>query len=127
MFQDKVYNLYDDQLKNWELFNKNIAQLDQIKFNEFNFGNYIIKSQYNPSRVHSSNAKLDKKSISNRKCFLCKENRPSEQKGLEISDNFTILVNPFPILRYHFTIPINKHCDQEILPHINEMIDYTGI
>lgn len=62
-------------------------------------------AQFNPARMVSTGASIDKASISKRPCFLCKENRPQEQQIKRFDDNFDILVNPYPILPVHFTLP----------------------
>lgn len=47
-------------------------------------------------------------------CFLCEKNRPKEQIILPFGNDFDILVNPFPILPVHFTIPSRHHQLQAI-------------
>lgn len=123
----QVKELYDSQLNVWPDFRKRVEQLKEIELRTFDFGKYQIKTQFNPARAVSSNAKLDKASIANRKCFLCKENRPAVQKGVAINDRFTLLVNPFPIMEEHFTIPLNQHSDQEIKPYIEDLLDFSHI
>ena len=71
-------------------------------------------AQYNPARMVSTGAKIDKASLAKRPCFLCAKNRPSVQIGLPFHHDFDILVNPFPILPVHFTIPACKHQAQSI-------------
>ncbi len=117
--------LYKEQLTEWNDFRERVLQLDHTELKKFNFGNFTIFTQFNPSREVSSNAKLDAKSIANRKCFLCEENRPPEQRGLPINNNFTVFVNPFPILKGHLTIINNRHQTQAILPVISEFISFT--
>ena len=117
--------LYNEQLTEWNDFRERVLQLDQIELKKFNFGNHTIFTQFNPAREVSSNAKLDAKSIANRKCFLCEENRPTVQRGVAISKDFTVCVNPFPILKGHLTIISNKHQPQAILPVIADFISFT--
>lgn len=57
----------------------------------------------------SSGAKIDKATIAKRPCFLCGGNRPAVQMIRHFNENFDILVNPFPILPVHFTIPACQH------------------
>jgi len=70
--------------------------------------------QYNPARIVSTGASIDKKSISERPCFLCDNNRPKEQHKLMTEKHYQILVNPYPILPQHFTIPMRRHRPQSI-------------
>ena len=60
----------------------------------------------------STGAKIDKEAIAERKCFLCGENRPKEQNVMDAMGTFEVLVNPFPILQYHFTLPLKEHTPQ---------------
>ena len=93
---NQVKSLFDEQVANWELARRNFAGLETVQTKTFNFGDFDIKVQFNPARIVSSGAKVDAKTIAERKCFLCSENLPAEQKGIE-TGNYTILVNPFPI------------------------------
>ncbi|MBR6141531.1 MAG: DUF4922 domain-containing protein [Bacteroidaceae bacterium] len=70
--------------------------------------------QWNPARIVSTGAAIDKKSISQRPCFLCDQNRPKEQHKLMTEKHYQILVNPYPILPQHFTIPMRRHTPQSI-------------
>lgn len=117
--------LLQEQLEEWDDFRTRVEQLNTIQTRPISMGQYQIIAQFNPARAVSSGAKLDKESIAARKCFLCSENRPGVQKGINLNERFTLLVNPFPILKKHFTIPLNKHSDQEILPYISDFIDFT--
>ena len=73
-----------------------------------------MKVQWNPARIVSTGAKIDKKTLGDRPCFLCDKNRPKEQISKQIDERFLLLVNPFPILPIHFTIPARKHQPQSI-------------
>lgn len=116
--------LYSEQLAEWDEFKQRVEQLDKVQLRSFKINEYTIYAQYNPARAVSSGAKLDPKSIAERKCFLCEGNRPSIQKGIELNNGFTLLVNPFPILKGHMTIPHKEHKQQEILPVIADFISF---
>ncbi len=113
-YQDKVKILYKDQLKDWSLFADNRKGLNNAKLRTFSFDGFDIDIQYNPKRITSSAAKVDAKTILERKCFLCKANRPDVQTEVMWGDNYEILVNPFPIFKEHFTISNVSHIDQQI-------------
>ena len=70
--------------------------------------------QWNPARIVSTGAAIDKETISRRPCFLCDNNRPREQHKLMTEKHYQILVNPYPILPQHFTIPMRRHTPQSI-------------
>ena len=77
-------------------------------------GEGALLAQWNPARIVSTGAAIDKKSISQRPCFLCDQNRPKEQHKLMTEKHYQILVNPYPILPQHFTIPMRRHTPQSI-------------
>ena len=119
---NQVKSLFDEQVANWELARRNFAGLKTVQTKTFNFGDFDIKVQFNPARIVSSGAKVDAKTIAERKCFLCSEHLPTEQKGIE-AGNYTILVNPFPIFPEHFTIPHTEHIRQQIKPFFGDMLE----
>jgi ATP adenylyltransferase/5',5'''-P-1,P-4-tetraphosphate phosphorylase II len=98
--------------------------LSSIVAREVDFGHFSMKIQFNPGRIVSSAAKVDRKSIAERKCFLCTDNLPPEQKGVE-TGGYAILCNPFPIFPEHFTIPHKKHIDQRIPGAFGDMLLIT--
>ncbi|MCU4175031.1 DUF4922 domain-containing protein [Carboxylicivirga sp. N1Y90] len=131
--QEQVENLFLEQLQNWPLAATNYSGLNKIQTKMVHLsGGAEIKVQFNPERIRSSAAKVDVKSIAERACFLCSENRPKEQSGVGFLEDYTILVNPFPIFQKHLTVPLNKHSNQEIKPYFSSMLslakslpDYT--
>jgi ATP adenylyltransferase (5'',5''''''-P-1,P-4-tetraphosphate phosphorylase II) len=118
----QVQELFEEQLTSWDVAKNNYEALKQVRVKELNFGKYKIKVQFNPARIVSSAAKVDSKSIQERKCFLCEQNRPPVQKGISFGD-YVILVNPFPIFPKHLTIPAGEHTDQRILGRLGDMLD----
>jgi len=117
----KITELLHEQVSNWELARTNFSGLKTVRTKSFDFGDFEVKVQFNPARMVSSGAKVDAKTIAERKCFLCAANRPTEQKSVEF-DNYEILVNPFPIFPEHFTIPHKEHINQQIKPYFADML-----
>jgi len=115
-------SLFEEQLSNWELARANYNGLKTVQTKIISFGNFDIQVQFNPARIVSSGAKMDAKTIADRKCFLCTANLPVQQKGFD-AGNYTVLVNPFPIFPVHFTIPYKKHIDQQIKPYFADMLE----
>lgn len=101
------------QLECWPLAALNFEALAGVEKRAVPVGGVQFTLQHNPARIASTGAKVDAASIRQRKCFLCKDNRPSEQIVLDAGE-YEILVNPFPIFPLHFTIPAKKHVDQLI-------------
>jgi ATP adenylyltransferase/5',5'''-P-1,P-4-tetraphosphate phosphorylase II len=122
----QIKNLFNSQIGDWELARTNFAGLQTVQIKSFNFGDFDVNVQFNPARIVSSGAKVDAKTIAERKCFLCSENRPAEQKGIDYGD-YEILVNPFPIFPEHFTIPRKEHVDQQILPYFTHMLELAKV
>jgi len=119
----KVNQLIKSQLINWEIARNNYAGLGQVKTRSLTLsGGSEVKVQFNPERIRSSAAKVDTQSIEARPCFLCESNRPKEQEGVSF-DDYTILINPFPIFRRHLTIPHTKHTTQLIQFYFQTMLE----
>jgi len=118
----KITELLHEQVSNWELARTNFAGLKTVRTKSFDFGDFEVKVQFNPARIVSSGAKVDAKTIAERKCFLCTENRPAEQNSVDAGD-YLVLVNPFPIFPEHFTIPRKEHVDQQIKPYFADLLE----
>lgn len=110
----EILDFFRLQLTEWPLAGDNYSALGRVCKKPFSAGNLNGFVQYNPGRAVSTLAKVDKKDIEKRKCFLCGHNRPTEQKALEILPGWDLLVNPFPILPYHFTIAGRDHVSQKL-------------
>lgn len=113
----------DLQLKNWPLAGANFKGLEKVEEKSFQFDGFQVRVQFNPERMSSSVANVDKKSIAARACFLCSTNRPPQQDAIAFGDEYLILVNPFPIFRNHFTISSNMHVDQRFIPNVRTLLE----
>lgn len=122
----KIDILFEEQKKNWNLLSSNYEALKNVSVKTFDYNGFIIKLQHNPKRIISSSAKTDKKSISERKCFLCEENRPAVQKGIKIG-NYSVLCNPYPIFPKHLIIIHKNHTKQKIFGNFEAMLDFSEI
>ena len=81
----------------------------------------VLNVQWNPARMVSTGADVSKQALQKRPCFLCDCNRPSEQHALPVMQQYQLLVNPFPILPKHFTIPAREHTPQAIKGHFQDL------
>ena len=111
-----IHNLLTEQLATWETARDNYAALSGVQVKELNVKGIPYKVQFNPARIVSSGAKVDAKSISERKCFLCPANLPSAQRGVPFGGHYHILVNPFPIFPRHLTLPETDHLPPRLAP-----------
>ncbi len=117
--------LFELQKNDWGLCRENYEQLKNVQIKDFRFGSYKIKAQFNPGRIISTSAKVDLQSIKERKCFLCEENLPLEQKGIIYNESYSILVNPFPIFPNHLTLTNLKHQPQRILDTFPDLLKFS--
>ena len=106
----------------------NFEALGGVEVKDLDVDGMHIKVQFNPARIVSSSAKVDAKSLKERKCFLCGANRPEVQRGIEWGPDgkYIILINPFPIFPRHLTIPDQRHVDQLVVDRIEDMMDLAG-
>lgn len=111
--ESDIFSFFDNQLLSWELARNNFVNLEKVEEKTFFFQKFPVKLQYNPTRIRSTAAKVDDKSIAERKCFLCKENRPAEQLIFDDVPDYDVLVNPYPIFNKHFTISYKTHIHQD--------------
>lgn len=121
-----IHNLLTEQLASWETARNNYAALSGVRVKELNVNGIPYKVQFNPARIVSSGARVDAKSIQERKCFLCPANLPPVQKGIPFSGHYNILVNPFPIFPRHLTIPELAHTPQRIASRFTDMLELAG-
>lgn len=121
----KLQEFFTRQTAEWPLAGDNFTALKHCIVKEFTVRGNIVKVQFNPGRIVSTAAKVDTKSISERKCFLCRENRPKEQHDFPFDAEYVVLINPFPIFPEHFTIPKTSHVNQNIGGEVVAMVDMT--
>ncbi len=124
-FSDASKQLFEVQKEQWKMLATGYKSLDTVKSKSFQFDGFKIKAQFNAGRITSTSAKVDAKSISERKCFLCNENLPEEQKGILYNNKYVILCNPFPIFPDHFTLTYKKHEQQRIVDTFSDMLDLS--
>ena len=118
---EEVETFHQKELDGWAEAAKRYADLDNVKTRSLTEGEATMTVQWNPARIVSTGAKIDKCTITERPCFLCNHNRPSEQHELPTEKHYQILVNPFPILPRHLTIPTRRHQPQSIWAHFGVM------
>jgi SpoIID/LytB domain protein len=118
---------FEEQLREWPLAHDNHDALTRVWSRELTSDKLAIplRVQYNPARIVSTGANIDKASIAARPCFLCAKNRPAEQRAMPLNADFEWLVNPFPILPHHYTIAAKVHRPQRILNAYDAMIQAT--
>ncbi len=124
-YSDAAKTLFDIQSVEWPMLKTGVSTLETVKVKSFQFDGFKIKAQFNAGRMTSTSAKVDPKSISERKCFLCVQNLPEEQRGFSFNHNYIVLCNPFPIFPKHFTITHKEHQAQRIIDTFSDMLDLS--
>ena len=124
MEDSSISRFFNRQLEKWEDARHRFRDLKHVETRQLSDQ---VKLQWNPARIVSTGAKIDKKTLGERPCFLCDKNRPKVQMAKQIDDKFQLLVNPFPILPVHFTIPARKHQPQAILHNYGEMHRFLSL
>lgn len=121
MKRDDIDRLVEDQLRDWEEVRLRTMSLRDVKVKDVTVDGVPWRAQFNPARVVSTGAKVDKASIAARPCFLCRDNRPQCQHVHQWGD-YEILVNPFPIFPGHLTIASCRHEPQSVNGHVGDML-----
>lgn len=117
--------LYNEQCKSWKMLAEGVSALHEIQFKKLHSKFYETTLQFNPKRIVSTGAKVDAKSIAERKCFLCVHHLPAEQKGILVDKKFLVLCNPMPIFKHHFTLASIEHIPQSIEEHILPFLHFA--
>lgn len=121
MADSSLGRFFNRQLETWEEVSQRYRELQAVDTKELQTDTMTLVAQYNPARMVSTGASISRKAIESRPCFLCVKNRPEIQAQKAIDSRFELLVNPFPILPVHYTIPSLRHEPQQILGNYSEM------
>ena len=124
MEDSSISRFFNRQMEKWADARHRFRDLKHVETHQLSDQ---LKVQWNPARIVSTGAKIDKKTLGDRPCFLCDKNRPKEQISKQIDERFLLLVNPFPILPVHFTIPARKHQPQSIYKSYGEMHRFLSL
>ena len=124
MEDSSISRFFNRQMEKWADARHRFRDLKHVETHQLSDQ---LKVQWNPARIVSTGAKIDKKTLGDRPCFLCDKNRPKDQISKQIDERFLLLVNPFPILPVHFTIPARKHQPQSIYKNYGEMHRFLSL
>ena len=126
----EVEDFFQNEKKNWSDAAARYEALSGVqtkvlaegqKLSTVNSQLSTLSAQWNPARMVSTGANISKQAIEKRPCFLCDSNRPAEQHALPVLGQYQLLINPFPILPKHFTIPTREHTPQTIKGHFQDL------
>ena len=122
---NSIEYLFSCQRRDWQAFREGEAALASTRRKTLSCDGIEVVVQSNPGRRKSTHAKTDSASIAARKCFLCPENMPAEERGIAFG-HLVILPNPYPILGQHCTIPDRVHRPQQIDGQLAIMLQLAG-
>lgn len=111
------------QQQSWPLLKEGLDGLSHVQVKELVLDRTRIVAQHNPRRLTSTTAAVDDKARKQRRCFLCPDGLPPEEKGLPYGGEFVILCNPFPILPGHLTIVHRDHRPQALAGVFDVLLD----
>ncbi len=128
----EVEAFVEQELEQWQMARESYAALDKMQSRELSIhhedatekripAEVNLAAQWNPARIVSTGASVAMEDLKKRPCFLCDHNRPKEQSALKMEKHYQILVNPYPILPQHLTIPSRRHTPQSIWAHFGTM------
>ena len=117
-----IDKLFTKQLRDWDVAGANYAALAATVTRTLSLGESTVTLQFNPERRRSSAARVDKKSLAKRSCFLCTENQPPKQRAMLWGNRYKIPVNPYPIFRRHLTIADLNHVPQHLAGRVGDML-----
>jgi len=136
LFKQKIYVTFDgggslselcldllsDQKKAWQDFREGCELLKDIREREVPCRGFSVRLQYNPGRIKSTAADVKEKDGRERRCFLCLDHLPQEQKGILYREDYLILCNPIPVFSSHFTVSHLDHRRQAIEENIDTLL-----
>lgn len=119
----QVAELFGEQIVMWSGLREGIEALDRAEIREIRTrGGYVIV-QHNAQRIVSTTANVDDQAIKSRNCFLCPENMPAQERGIDFLGRYAILCNPFPVLPSHMVIASREHRPQIIRKHLCDLLE----
>jgi uncharacterized protein DUF4922 len=121
----RTHALLAQQLETWPALRDGVAGLGEVRYKKLTVKGSAVLAQFNPRRIVSTTARVDSATIRERPCFLCPDNLPLEERGIEFGEGFIVLCNPFPVLRDHLVITARRHIPQAIEGNFGVLLDIT--
>ena len=113
------------QIASWPELKTALQNLDEQIIKPVFLSELQVQLHHTPHRIKSSASKVDKKSISERPCFLCTDNLYEKQLAMTYHENWLILNNPFPIFKDHLVVSHKAHLLQDIKDALPAMINFV--
>jgi Domain of unknown function (DUF4922) len=118
----EVEELFRRQVRAWPQLAKGVEGLARAKTRSVRIEWFDVFIRHIPHRVASTTAPVDPAAVAKRACFLCAQNLPREEEGMQFDEGFTIYCNPYPIVNRHLTIVHRDHGLQRIAGQFDRML-----
>ena len=118
----RVAALIDQQYDAWPLLRAGVDAFAKIETKRVRIEESEVVVQHNPGRIRSTAGEVDEASVEARRCFLCPDGLPVEEKGIAYGDDLVILCNPFPVLERHLSIVHREHVPQQIEGNVETLL-----
>ena len=122
-FRSLIEGLIDEQQATWPMLRDAVEGLAEVKYKQLSVKGSEVFAQFNPKRIVSTAATVDAATIKRRPCFLCPDNLPPEERGVEFGSDFVALCNPFPVLPRHLVVTSRRHIPQSIEGNFGTLLD----
>lgn len=109
------------QARTWPQLARSLGQLPEVRVRSLALADRVATVQFNPGRVHSTTARVDRAHVAERPCFLCPANLPPQEKGLPWGEHLVTLCNPFPVGPLHLVIAHRAHKAQALIPAVEDV------
>ncbi|MBI4468362.1 MAG: DUF4922 domain-containing protein [Acidobacteria bacterium] len=120
-----VSYLLKQQRESWGMLRSGEDALAEVISKRLSAGGHDIIAQFNPRRIISTAARVDRTSIEQRPCFLCVDHLPPEEMGIPFGDEWVVLCNPSPIRPNHLSIVYRDHVPQAIAGRMETLLDLS--
>lgn len=111
--------LLSEQKRTWQDLQDGYESLKQVRERDISCNGFSVRLQFNPGRMKSSTADMRGGDVKERRCFLCMDHLPDDQKGILYRSEYLILCNPMPVFSSHFTVSHIEHRRQSISENIH--------
>ncbi len=115
-------DLLSEQKRVWPDLRIGCESLMDVRERDLFCKTFSVRLQYNPGRIKSSTADVDKNTPMERQCFLCPDRLPNGQKGVLYRDSYLILCNPMPVFPSHFIVSHLDHRSQAIVEYVGTLL-----
>jgi hypothetical protein len=118
----RVAALIDQQYDAWPSLRAGVDAFAKLETKRVRVEESEVVVQHNPHRIRSTSASVDKEAVQSRRCFLCPDGLPAEEKGIAYGGDLVILCNPFPVLDRHLSIVHRNHVPQRIEGNVETLL-----